>query len=266
MQNSYALITGASSGLGEQFAHILASKGYHLLLLARREERLKSLADVLRETYHIEVICISLDLTQSSATETLLEHIKAHPVDILINNAGAGHYQNFHQAPLEKHQSLIALNITSLTELTHRFLDIRMPTKRRLYILNVGSIAGYVSIPFYTTYTASKAYVNHFSRALSRELSQTTVSVTGLYPGATNTEFNKASGLPEDRTTTLFSMSANRVANAGITAMFQGKIDVIPGLLNKTMVLFSHIIPEGLIRLILKKILKPPTNIDKVTS
>jgi short-subunit dehydrogenase len=225
-----ALITGASSGIGEQLARIHAEKGGDLIVVARTADALHDLKKELEETFNIRVLVIQKDLAKPHAAPEVYEQVQTAglQVDYLINNAGFGGIGTFHQRELDQDLSMIQLNIGALTALTHYFLrDFVAAGEGK--ILNVSSTASLMPGPGQAVYYASKAYVTSFSNAIAEELHDTHITVTNLMPGATETQFGKISGMDK---TPLFNntVSARSVAEAGYQGMIEGKLNVISGL------------------------------------
>ena len=225
-----ALITGASSGIGEQLARIHAANGGNLFLIARSENRLMELKKELESKHNIVVNVYAKDLTLPTATHEVYDTVKKSNIEIdyLINNAGFGGIGKFHERPLAEDISMINLNVSALVSLTHLFLKdfvIRNSGK----ILNVSSTASLMPGPLQAVYFATKAFVTSFSNAIAEELRDTNISVTNLMPGATDTKFAAISGLEN---TKLFdsSVSAQSVAQDGYDAMLKSKLDVVSGL------------------------------------
>ena len=225
-----ALITGASAGIGYELAQVHAQTGGDLVVVARREDKLKDLKAQLEDTYGIQVYPITKDLTQPNAATEVYDDIKSQGIEIdyLINNAGFGGLGKFHQRPLAADIEMINLNIIALTSFTHLVLQ-DFVQKNSGRILNVSSTASLLPGPLQAVYYATKAFVTSFSNALSGELSNTKVTVTNLMPGATATEFASVSGMEK---TALFdkTVSARKVAEDGYKAMLKGKRDIISGL------------------------------------
>jgi short-subunit dehydrogenase len=225
-----ALITGASSGIGKEFAKIHAEKGGDLIVIARSENKLNELKKELEETYKINVLVIQKDLTKPNAPKEIYEQIQKAglTVDYLINNAGFGGLGKFNERELEQDLEMINLNISALTALTHYFLQ-DFVKKNEGRILNVSSTASLMPGPLQAVYYATKAYVTFFSNAISEELHDTNITVTNLMPGATETQFGKVSGMDK---TEMFKkpVSARSVAEDGYNGMLNGKLDVISGL------------------------------------
>jgi short-subunit dehydrogenase len=224
-----ALITGASSGIGRELAHIHAERGGNLIIVARREDKLNDLKAELESQYNAQVMVIVKDLTEPSAPREVYDAVQAAgvQVDYLVNNAGFGGRGKFHERDWETDYAMINLNIVALTALTRLFLP-DFVARNAGRILNVSSTAALVPGPLQAVYYASKAYVTSFSNAIAEELHDTAVTVTALMPGATETEFASTSGM--DRTS-LFSSTATarEVAEDGYNAMVAGDLDVIAG-------------------------------------
>ena len=224
-----ALITGASTGIGKQFAIIHAQNKGDLVIVARSLDKLQVLKSELESKYAVKVKVIAKDLTQNTAAQEIHDEIKKEGIelDYLINNAGFGGQGFFHERKLEDDITMINLNIVALTKLTRLFLP-ELIQGGRAKILNVSSTASLMPGPLQAVYFATKAYVTSFNNALSRELKGTGVTVTNLMPGATDTEFAKVADLEN---TDLFkkAYSAYDVALAGYKAMQKRKMDVIAG-------------------------------------
>lgn len=244
----WALITGASSGLGAEFAKLFAAEGHSLILVARRKSALEEQAAAIRAQHSVKVEIVDMDLGVPGAGSVLFEKLREFDVEFLVNNAGFGNSGEFRNLPLENELKMIDLNIRTLVELTRLFLP-QMLEKGRGRILNVGSTAGFQPGPYMTTYYASKAFVNSFSEALHEELKGTGVTCTVLAPGATKTEFAGAAGLDNSRlfNTPLIANSA-AVAKAGYKGMMKGKALVVPGIMNRAMVQSLRVSPRFLAR------------------
>lgn len=224
-----ALITGASSGLGKEFAKIHAKKGDHLVIVARSKDKLLKLKEKLEKKYSIHVTVIEKDLSTPDAAKEIYDHVKLNniEVDYLINNAGFGGIGKFHEKDWQQHLSMIQVNIVALTDLTRKFLP-DFVEKNSGKILNVSSTASLMAGPMQAVYFATKAYVTSFSNAIAEELHDTNVTVTALMPGATETDFAKISGMDK---TALFkdAAKASDVANDGYKAMINGDLEIISG-------------------------------------
>lgn len=247
------LITGASSGIGYELAHVFAENNYNLILVARRIDKLKEMKKYFNENYNIEVEIIEKDLMEPKSAEEVFYKIKnlGLNIDVLVNNAGAGDCGLFHKIDLKKHRDAIQLNIVTLTELT-RLVSEDMVKRKSGSILNIASTGAYQPGPLISVYYATKAYVLSFSEAIYNELKPYNIKVTALCPGTTNTEFAKNSGKGELKNV----MSARVVAEIGYRALMKGKSVEVPGLLNKILVFVSKITPRKLLASIVRKIQK----------
>ncbi|MDX1522724.1 MAG: SDR family oxidoreductase [Anaerolineae bacterium] len=224
-----ALITGASSGIGKEFAHIHAEHGGDLVIVARREDKLNALKNEMENKHGVKVMVIAKDLTLPEAPSEIYDEVKQAGVEVnyLINNAGFGGRGKFHERAWEQDLAMLNLNVVALTALTRFFLpDFVKRNEGR--ILNVSSTAALLPGPLQAVYYATKAYVNSFSNAIAEELHDTNITVTALMPGATETEFASTSGMDQ---TSLFenTFSARSVAEEGYKAMLAGQLNVIAG-------------------------------------
>lgn len=228
--NKVALITGASSGIGKEFAKIHAAKGGDLIIVARSTDELKKLKKDLEKKYSIKVMVITKDLTKSRAPKEVYNEVKEAgiEVDYLINNAGFGGHGKFHERAWKKDLAMINLNIIALTALTRYFLP-DFVKRNSGKILNVSSTASLMAGPLQAVYFATKAYVTSFSNAIAEELHDTEVTVTALLPGATDTGFAGTAGMENSE---LFKnmFSAESVAEDGYQGMLDGELDVLSGL------------------------------------
>lgn len=246
-QGKTALITGASSGIGESFARQLAEQGADLVLVARRESRLQALAHELGRKHGIKTTVIAHDLSEPGAAQALYEKTQAlHlPIDVLLNNAGLAKHSPFLDVSLESHTSMMRVNIDALTELTYLY-GKDMVARKQGNILLVSSIAGFVPVPQFSTYAASKAYVLSLGKALYNEWKKSNVNVTVLCPGGTLTEFMDVSGQDIKGIRTLAMMSSDSVAKAGLNGMLRNKNVVVPGWLYKVSMASMRLVPTGL--------------------
>ncbi len=240
-----ALITGASSGIGYELATLFAQDGHSLILVARREDRLKAIQTELTEKFGVSIQIIPIDLTKPNASQQLFEKIQDQPISFLVNNAGFGNFDPFVHIKLEKDYQLLQLNIIALTELTKLCLP-QMLKQKHGKILNVSSISAFQPGPYMATYFASKAYVLSFSQALAYELKGSGISVTCLCPGPTKTEFHAKAKMQNSRIFQSQMMSAKKVAEIGYHAMLRGKRVVIPGLINKILIFLTRFAPYRL--------------------
>ncbi|HEX5554572.1 MAG TPA: SDR family oxidoreductase [Chitinophagaceae bacterium] len=234
---SYALVTGASKGIGKAIARCLAGRGYGLLLVARSEELLRENAEKWKNEYSVDVRYLSMDLSAPDSPQRVFEWVNESgvPLNILINNAGYGLWGNFHTLSLERQMNMLQINITTLVNLTHKMIPL-LQKNTPAYILNVGSMAGLQAMPSVNAYSASKAFVNSFSRGLYHELKPSGIQVTVLVPGSVDTNFVEVSGMQHmEEKARRASMSAEQVAGIAVKALFNKKIAVIPGGSNRLM-------------------------------
>jgi hypothetical protein len=242
-----ALVTGASSGIGADVARSLAARGADLVVSARRAERLEALAAELRAAHGVAVDVVPADLgAPGGATALWAAATAARPVDILINNAGFGHFRPFATVDAARDAEMLQLNVGAVVELCHRLVDA-VPAGKPGWILNVASIAAWQAAPNFATYGASKAFVRSFSEALHYELKPRGIKVSCLCPGGTHTEFHAIAGAGDYGAIARASMlPAATVAEKGVHAMLRGKKTLVTGLLNKIACFFTGLLPRGL--------------------
>lgn len=244
---SYALITGASGGLGYEFAKIFAQKKYNLVLVARTKERLEEIQKELEETYNVEIKIITADLSSISDIQHLYEKTKKEKllIEIVVNNAGFGTYGTFQQIDMQKQIEEISVNVTALTIITQLFLP-DMVERKSGKILNVASMAAFLPGPLMAVYYATKAYVLSFSQAVNYENKGTGVSITALCPGPTKTGFEQHANMKNSKLFKSNVMDAHSVAQAGVDGLMQGKTVVIPGWRNWISAKFARFVPTNL--------------------
>lgn len=243
MTKKYALITGASSGFGVNFAHILAKEGKNLIITARRIQNLENLKRKIEEKYNVKVEVVPADLSNLTGVKSLIDKTENFKVDILINNAGFGVYGHYLNSSWDDLNKMIQVDITALAYLSHTFGN-KMKKAGRGSILLVGSVAAFQATPTYAAYAASKAFVLHLGEALNYELKGSGVNVTVLNPGITATEFLKVSGQKTTLFQKIFMMQSYPVALTGIKAMFAKRSSVIAGIGNKTLMFLSKFAPR----------------------
>ncbi|NGZ85075.1 SDR family NAD(P)-dependent oxidoreductase [Duganella aceris] len=247
IKKKWALVTGASSGIGAEFARLLAQRGANLVLAARSTPAMETLANELRSLHGVDIVVEPIDLAQSGAASELSRRLARQGIviDILINNAGFGVFGDFHQQPIERTLEMLQLNITSLTELTHLFAA-QMADRGGGHILLVASILGYQATPGYAAYAASKAYVLQFGEALHVELASRNVCITVLSPGVTQTAFLSVSGQASTRFQRVMMMAPHAVAAEGLAALLARRTVIMPGFANRLMTLMNRIAPRAL--------------------
>lgn len=253
LANCHALVTGASAGIGREFARQLAKEAATLVLVARRKERLDALRDELlrrkpRLTIHVQVV----DLADQSQIDQLVTWLNYETIaiDLLVNNAGLGDLGSFDTADPARIDRMIQVNMTALTLLTRKLLPSMKATKRGA-ILNVSSSAGFLPIPGFAVYAATKAYVNSFSEALRAELKGAGVTVCALCPGPVHTEFMQVAdrpGRPHEHSPEVAHVSAERVVRDALVAVEQDKPVVIPGFIMKLGMTILRLMPISILR------------------
>jgi uncharacterized protein len=256
IDNSWVLITGASSGFGEEFARQYAEQGHSLVLVARRLDRLQTLAEALRQQYRIDVVVEQVDLSAVAAVIQLHQRLRERgiAIDILINNAGHGLQGPFLDGQLDAALAMLDLDVASLTAVTHVFAQ-DMRTRGRGKILLVASLLAYQGVQNFAVYAAAKAYVLRLSEALHRELKRDGVTVTALCPGMSDTGFATAAQQKITPALKLLMMQPAPVVRAGIRALQAGRISVVPGWANKAVVIFIWATPRWLHQAILSRIM-----------
>lgn len=250
------LITGGSGGIGFELAKLYARDHYKIILVARDLSALEKNAKALREEFAVEVLCYAIDLTKATSAEELFAWLTSHSIhlDVLINNAGFGLYGAFSTTDLASETDMIALNITSLTQLTKLALT-GMHKNKRGHIINVASTAAFEPGPFMSVYFATKAYVLSFSEALAEELSGSGIAVTTLCPGPTATNFEKAAAA---ESTSLFKgklMTAKEVAHIAYAGIKKKQRIIITGFSNKLMVLATRFAPRTLLTKVMRRMM-----------
>jgi short-subunit dehydrogenase len=258
---TWVLITGASSGFGEEFARQYAAQGHSLVLVARRLDRLQKLAEALRQQFHIEVVVEQVDLSDIAAVIQLHQRLCARgiEIDILINNAGHGLQGPFADAPLDAVLSMVQLDVASLTAVTHVFAQ-DMRTRKRGKILLVASLLAYLGVEKFAVYAAAKAYVLRLGEALHRELKRDGVTVTVLCPGMSDTGFATAAQQKITPALKLLMMQPAPVVRAGIRALQAGRISVVPGWANKATAMFTKATPRWLHQAVFSRIMGAATD------
>jgi len=242
----WALVTGASGGLGAALARKLAARGYRVVVTARSASALEAVAADIRRDFKVEVVVEALDLSVAGNATALCDRLDQRGIDpaIVVNNAGFGISGAFVDNDPERLREMLQLNIVSLTELSHIY-GRRMAARGAGRIMLVGSMASYQPDPLLAAYGASKAYVLSLGEALNVELGPK-VTVTVLSPGLMDTGFNAASGYETPEGLRAMILPPSRVAEIGLKALFAGKPSIIAGGLNTLMAIASRFAPRGL--------------------
>ncbi|MDP9405891.1 MAG: SDR family oxidoreductase, partial [Actinomycetota bacterium] len=241
-----ALVTGASSGIGETFARHLARDGSDLVLVARRRSRLETIADELRHEHAVAVEVLDADLTDPDGVERVARRLRdaTPPVDLLVNNAGFGSHGPFADTDAAREADEVRLNVIAVQQLAHAALA-GMRARRRGAILNVSSMAGFQPQPYAATYGATKAFVTSFSEALHAELAGSGVTVTALCPGFTRSDFAENAGVSESVVPAPLWLSADTVVDAGLRGLRRGRAVVVPGVGYQLTAAVSRVTPHA---------------------
>ncbi len=255
-QAQWALVTGASAGIGRALAERLAARGANLVLTARRRERLEQLAGAIRSKHGVEVELFAADLARPGAPDELFAFTrgKGIPVEFLVNNAGFGAYGEFFKVDLARQLEMVQVNVAAVLHLTHLYLPA-MIERRRGDILIVASTAAFQGVPYVATYAATKAFDLLFAEALAEEVRRYGVRVCALCPGSTVSEFHEVAGQP-DRTKGR-QESAKKVAEVGLRALARGKSYVISGLGNYLGAHGQRLAPRRLVTRVAAKMFEP---------
>ncbi len=248
MAKGLAVITGASSGIGWEMGRQLATRGYDLLLVARREERLRQLAGLIESEHQVKASILPLDLAAEEKRGQLLARItsEADRLSLLVNNAGFGALRPAADLPMPRSLEMIELNVIALTELSVEAARI-LCRKRSGGIINVSSTAAFQAVPYMSVYAASKAYVLSFTEGLAAELRGTGVHVMALCPGYTRTEFQQVAGESPESSGKRFMMTAEDCVRIGLRDYEAGKHLSVTGLRNKLLKFASWLFPRGLV-------------------
>lgn len=258
----YALITGASFGIGEEFARQLAARGWSLLLVARSGDRLERLREnLLVARPDIDIRCIALDLSAPDAPAKLFAETQAAGLNVtlLINNAGFGAFGEFASLGRERQHQMIDLNIGALMELTHLYMQpmrrLSKEQRRRGGVVNIASVAGFMALPYSTVYAATKAFVRSFSLALFEEARQHGVHVMVVNPGTTSTNFFEVAG-KSPYNHPLRMQTAAEVVSEALLAFEQRKRSIVTGAINRWTVRITKLIPAALITLAVGQLMR----------
>lgn len=254
-ENTYALITGASGGIGLEFSKQLAAKGYNVICAARNLEKLNKVTADIKKEFGVKAEAVQSDLSKPGAGQELFKKAsEIGDISILVNNAGVGLFGLSVEIKQEDVDSMLQLNVIGLTSLTNAFA-VYFKEKKYGYILNIGSMAGNWPEPFFASYAASKSYVLNYSVALRAELKGTGVSVTCSQPGFVDTNFDANANISSDKYTRFSSknsLSPAKVAKISLKMMFRKKAFGIPGAVNKIAAFFSGLMPKTVLAGVIK--------------
>jgi len=246
---SYAVVTGASKGIGKSIASELAKKGFNLLLIARSADELEALSGEIAAKYNVATDFLSIDLAETDSPEKVAHWIeeKKYRINALVNNAGYGIWGQFKQLDLQAQMDMCRLNMDTLVSLCH-FLIPSLAKEKQSYILNISSTAAYQAVPTLAIYSATKAFVLSFTRALRFELKNTSISVTCMSPGPVDTGFAHRAGLDAfSKMAEKFNMQPGEVAAIAVKGMLGKKSEIVPGLTNIVSVYANRFLPKSFI-------------------
>ena len=251
-----ALVTGASSGIGYEFAKVLAKNKYDIIIVSRNKEKLQKIKKEIEREHKIKVYVYKSDLSKLNEVKKFYYEVKNEDISVLINNAGVGDFGKFLDISWEKDNEVIDINIKALTFLTKLFSE-KMVERGEGKILNVASVAAFQPGPYLAVYSATKSYVLHFSEALAEELKGTGVTVTTLCPGLTMSNFFKRSGISDDEVKTWGNLAtAKEVAEYGYEMMIKNKIIAVYGLRSKFSIFLKKFLPRNFVTKITGHVLK----------
>jgi short-subunit dehydrogenase len=254
---STCLVTGASSGIGAAIARELARRGHGVTLAARREERLRELADELASEHGVRAETVSADVADSDARARLPDELEERglAVEVLVNNAGYGSGGKFVELDGESEAAMVRTNVEAVVSLTSAFLP-DMVERRRGAVLNIASLIAFQPVPFQATYGATKAAVLSFTDAIHEELRGTGVTVTAVCPGPVRTEFGEAGGFggADDRIPGFLWLSAEKVAADAVEGLERGERVVVPGPVNRLAALYGQHLPRALLLPLVRRV------------
>lgn len=256
--SKYALVTGASSGIGLCYAKELASRGYNQFIVSIQEKELADTAEMLRNTYGIVVHSMYMDLTRPDAADILLRYVEDNELDleILINNAGVFFFNNLIETPWKRVEVMLDLHIKTVTRMTQLF-GAWMAKRKHGYILNMSSMSAWMAMPGINIYNSTKAYILNFSRSMWYELKPHGVTVTAICPGAIDTGlYGLAPNLRRLAVRLQVSMPPEKLVRKALKAMFRKKKSVVPGWINGPFVFLCKHVPDWVVFLLMKHITK----------
>jgi len=257
-RGKWALVTGASAGIGRALAQQLAAGGASLVLTARRAEALDQLAQELKTKHRIEVETFPADLTRPEAPQEIFRFTqqKQLPIEVLVNNAGFGKYGEFFRVDARRLLEMLQVNVAAVVNLTHLYLPA-MAERRSGYVLIVSSAAAYQAVPYISTYAATKAFELIFGEGIAEEMRPYGVRVTCLCPGSTETEFHQISGQPPR--TSPRRETAEKVARVGLQALAEGRPSVISGRRNRLNMEAQRLVPRRFVTYVAGRLFAPET-------
>ena len=248
---TYALVTGASKGIGKAIATELAKRGNNILIIARNADQLAATSKEIMDSYKVDCQYIPLDLSESNAPDKVIAWCSEHQfnVNILVNNAGYGLSGSFMNYDMSTYQNMMQVNMSTPLSLILRFVPL-LKQQPKSYILNIASSASYQAVPGLAIYAASKAFVLSMSRGIRYELRDTSISVTVVNPGPTDTNFANRADIKSEkaiRAAEKLNMKADVVAKMAVDGMYAGKAEVVTGLINKIGAFLTIILPKSIL-------------------
>jgi uncharacterized protein len=263
-QKKYAVVTGATSGIGKEIARLLAKDQYNLIIVGRKQDELNNVANELKLESNIEVKTLEKDLFSNDAAFEVYDEVKAQglEIDVLVNDAAQGQYGLFVDNDIRRELDIIQLNISAVVILTKLFLK-DMVARGEGKILNVASIAGKVPGPYQAVYHGTKAFVHSFSESIRSELKDTGVTITSLLPGPTDTDFFNKADMQDSKIVQQGMSDPADVAKDGYDALMAGEDMVISGFKNKVQVGMSNLTPDSMVADMMKKQQEPVDNSEK---
>jgi uncharacterized protein len=262
---SYALVTGAAKGIGKAIAIELAKRNYHLLLIDIDAAGLQATSSHIKQAFAVDVQVLQQDLSEANCADKI--KLWATPyfgeLNVVVNNAGYGLNGAFEQLSLNEQFGIIDVNIKAQLAITYAFIPLLRQFKKA-YLLNVCSTTAYQPVPFLNVYAASKAFILSFNRSLHHELKGSSISLSYLSPGATDTDFVKRARMKEHtlRLADRFNMTAESVAKIAVDGLFKGKEEIVPGFSNKINAFFPKFFPVSFVRKIAASIYAPKKEIN----
>jgi len=247
---SYALITGASKGIGKAIAEELAARKFDLLLVARSNDLLQQVAKDIIAKYNVQVDFLSIDLSSANAAQQLFDWCvkKNYSINVLVNNAGYGLSGLFEKYSLEDNRNMMQVNMLVPVQLCQLFLPM-LEQQKKSYILNIASSAAYQAVPYLSVYAATKSFILSYSRGLRQELKKKKISVTVISPGSTDTDFVVRAKIGQKglKAADKVNMTPEAVAKIAVNSLFAGKAEVITGFINKLGAFLVWLMPKGLV-------------------
>ncbi len=256
----WALVTGASSGLGVDFARQLAERGWNVVLTARRRERMQALAVSLRDKHRAEVVIIDGDLGQQAFRDQLVEQATSgRQLTMVVNNAGFGQQGGFLDTDYQRWSDMLALNIAALTDVAYRLGQHMRAHGKPAYLINISSIGAFQPVPHFAVYAATKSYVRDFSEAFAIEVAGSSLSVTCVCPGGTRTEFMDTAGMTLTKLTDASLQSSESVVREALETALARRRVVVTGWMNKVMTFMTRFAPRWLAAKLAELAMRPPS-------